>query len=207
MSSKPLKSKKILIPIFAFIFMALALTLNYLQKQRMSSEYMSMDFPEGSDFTLPSTQGTFDLKEHRGKIVFLYFGYTFCPDICPTTLSTVAQVLKKLSDEELKQVTTLFVGVDTQRDTLEKLSEYTKFFHPSIIGATGKEEQLREIAKSFGVNYVIQKPEEGKSYYLVDHSTQLFILNREGRIADMIPHGEKIDDIYNTIKTYLKEIP
>lgn len=205
MSSKLLKNKKILIPVIAFIFMSLVLTLKLLQEKRISQEYMSIDFPTGSDFSLPSTKGTFHLKDHRGKIILLYFGYTFCPDICPTTLSSVGQVLKKLNEDELKQVTTLFIGVDVKRDTLEKLTEYTEFFHPSIIGATGKADELKKIANSFGVNYVIQKPEEGKEYYLVDHSTQLFILDREGKIADMIPHGEKVEDIYNNLKSYFKE--
>ena len=93
--------------------------------------------PTGGDFTLQSATGPVTLKDYRGKVVLLYFGYTYCPDICPTSLTATAQALGQLAPAELARVQTLFVSVDPERDTPARLKDYGAFFHPSIIGVTG----------------------------------------------------------------------
>jgi len=195
-----MKTKTIIL-ILSFCLAVLSITLLQLKKSKTTLS----DIPVGGDFKISTTNGEFDLAAKRGKIIILYFGYTFCPDICPTTLSTVGMALKKFSPEELNNIETLFIGVDTKRDTLEKLKEYSAFFHPSIIGGSTTPEKTREIANLFGVNYIINDPEVGKSYYVVDHSTQLFILNKHGKIAELIPHGENAEIIYETVLKYMKE--
>lgn len=192
---------KITIIVFSFLLALFSVTLYMLKLDKVTLTAM----PKGEDFIISTTQGEFDLSKKRGKVIILYFGYTFCPDICPTTLSTIAESLKKFTSEESENIETLIIGVDTKRDTLEKLQEYTAFFHPSIKGGVASDKMTREIAKSFGVNYMIKEPAPGKDYYVVDHSTQLIILNKQGKIAEYIPHGETSQYIYQTVLRYLEE--
>ena len=96
----------------------------------------------GGDFTLQSAAGPVSLKDYRGKLVLVYFGYTFCPDICPTSLAATAEGLKQLTPEELARVAMIFVSVDPKRDTPERLKEYAEFFHPAIVGVTGTPEAI-----------------------------------------------------------------
>jgi len=193
---------KVIILILSFCLAVLSVTLFKLKKSNVTLS----DIPEGEDFIIQTTTGEeFDLSKKRGKVIILYFGYTFCPDICPTTLSTVGVALNKFTTDELKHIETLFIGVDTKRDTLVKLKEYSAFFHPTIVGGSTTADKTKEIATIFGVNYVVHEPEPGKSYYVVDHSTQLLILNKKGKIAELVPHGESADIIYQTVLKYLKE--
>ncbi len=93
--------------------------------------------PQGGDFTLQSPDGPLALHDLRGKVVLVYFGYTMCPDICPTSLAFSAQGLNQLDKSELDSVKMLFITVDPERDTLERVKEYAGFFHPIIVGLTG----------------------------------------------------------------------
>src|SRR5574343_1567339 len=102
--------------------------------------------PVGGDFTLQSADGPVSLHDFRGKLVLLYFGYTFCPDICPTSLTATAAGLQQLTPEEARRVAMLFVSVDPKRDTPAHLKEYAAFFHPNITGATGTPEVIAGIA-------------------------------------------------------------
>ena len=94
--------------------------------------------PEGGDFTLQSANGPVSLKDFRGKEVLVYFGYTYCPDICPTSLAATAEGLKQLTPEELARVAMIFVSVDPKRDTPARLKEYVTFFHSAIVGVTAR---------------------------------------------------------------------
>lgn len=160
--------------------------------------------PTGGELSLKKTGGIFKLSEYKGKLVILYFGYTFCPDICPTTLSTIGATLKKLSPQELDQVEAIFISVDPKRDTLDKLDEYTKFFHPKILGVTDDEGKVKRAAQKYGVNYKMFYPKKGDPFYVVDHSTQAFLVNQEGKLAELIQHGTPSDKILAMLKKYLK---
>jgi protein SCO1/2 len=119
--------------------------------------------------------------------VLVYFGYTFCPDICPTSLAATAEGLKQLSPEELARVAMIFVSVDPKRDTPERLKEYVEFFHPSIVGVTGSAEVVAEVAKRYGVIYAEQKVETAGGGYVVDHSADTFIVAQDGRWSARLP--------------------
>jgi protein SCO1/2 len=142
----------------------------------------------GGDFTLSSSQGEFSLQQLRGKVVLLYFGYTKCPDVCPTSLSVMSQVLNELSRDELKTVQGVFVSVDPERDTFQVLDEYVSYFHPNIQGVTGSESEIAEAAKRYGVEYRKVELEESAFGYAVDHSSVTYLLTPEGDLRYLIPH-------------------
>ncbi|MBI4741688.1 MAG: SCO family protein, partial [Betaproteobacteria bacterium] len=109
--------------------------------------------PRGGDFTLQGAQGAVALQSYRGKVVLMYFGYTFCPDVCPTSLSLMAQAISGLEAGERERVQGIFISVDPGRDTPARLKEYAPFFHPSIVGISGSAEQLAAVARQYGASY------------------------------------------------------
>jgi len=159
----------------------------------------------GGDFTLQSASGPVSLKDYRGKLVLLYFGYTYCPDICPTSLAATAEGLKLLKPEELARVAMIFVSVDPKRDTPARLKEYVEFFHPSIIGVTGAPEVIAQIAKRYGVFYAEQKVETAGAGYVVDHSADTFIVGPDGQLAGKMAHATPPDQVVVAIRRYLNQ--
>jgi protein SCO1 len=109
--------------------------------------------PPGGDFTLEGVHGTVRLQDLRGKVVLIYFGYTLCPDICPTNLAGIARALEALSAEERARTQGIFISVDPERDTLENLAQYVHFFHPEMLGVTGSAEVLAHTAALYGAAY------------------------------------------------------
>ena len=158
--------------------------------------------PSGGDFTLESAQGTVNLREFRNQVVLLYFGYTWCPDICPTSLGLASLALDSLTPEELARVQSLFVSVDPERDTLQRLKEYAGYFHPKILGLTGTPEQVARVARQYGAAYrkVVQVSETG---YVVDHSADTYLIDRQGNLVEVIPHGTPPQELVKLIRRYL----
>ena len=159
----------------------------------------------GGDFTLQSAAGPVSLKDYRGKLVLVYFGYTFCPDVCPTSLAATAEGLKLLTPEELGKVAMIFVSVDPKRDTPERLKEYAEFFHPAIVGATGTPEVIAEIAKRYGVFYAEQKVATAGGGYVVDHSSDTFVIAPDGQLVAKIAHATPPDQVVVAIRKHLQQ--
>lgn len=159
----------------------------------------------GGDFTLQSVAGPVSLKDYRGKLVLVYFGYTFCPDVCPTSLAATAEGLKLLTPEELGKVAMIFVSVDPKRDTPERLKEYAEFFHPAIVGATGTPEVIAEIAKRYGVFYAEQKVATAGGGYVVDHSSDTFVIAPDGQLVAKIAHATPPDQVAVAIRKHLQQ--
>ena len=128
--------------------------------------------PEGGGFSLQSLSGPVSLTDFRGKVVLIYFGYTMCPDICPTNLSLMSNAFSQLDKQELAKVQGIFISVDPKRDTMERLSEYTHYFHDSIIGISGSAPMIREIADRYGAAYKLVVQENSATNYVVDHSSE-----------------------------------
>ncbi|OOZ36682.1 SCO family protein [Solemya velesiana gill symbiont] len=147
------------------------------------------DAPPGGDFTLRSSRGPFNLKDLRSKVVLLYFGYTKCPDVCPTSLAFTAQVLNELDDEELKKVRAVFVSVDPKRDTVETLDEYVGYFHPNFIGVTGSDEEVAVAAKLYGAKYNEVALKDSAFGYSVSHSAVTYLITPEGELRFIFPHA------------------
>ncbi len=159
--------------------------------------------PQGGDFILNSASGPVSLKFMRGKVVVLYFGYTMCPDVCPTSLALLAAALNGLSKDELEQVRPVFISVDPDRDGLERLQTYAAFFHPSIQGITGTNEQLADVAKKYGAAYRKNKQDNSAMGYVVDHSADLYVIDQQGKLRETIRHGTPPSEILKSLRRVL----
>lgn len=159
----------------------------------------------GGDFTLQSAAGPVSLKDYRGKLVLVYFGYTYCPDICPTSLAATAEGLKLLTPDELGKVAMIFVSVDPKRDTPARLKEYAEFFHPAIVGVTGTAEAIAEVARRYGVFYAEQKVATAGGGYVVDHSSDTFVVAPDGQLVGKIAHATPPDQVVVAIRKHLQQ--
>ncbi len=143
----------------------------------------------GGDFTLQSDSGPVSLADFRGKAVLLYFGYTFCPDVCPTTLATIAEALRKLPEDLRRRVQVIMVSVDPERDTPRHLAEYVHYFDPHFIGVTGTPQQIQRVLKQYRAIAVKVPNEKDPENYAVDHSAQTYVIGPDGAVAGLIPYG------------------
>ena len=157
--------------------------------------------PTGGEFTLQTLSGPVSLKDFRGKVVLIYFGYTMCPDICPTNLALMSNALNQMDDNELNHVQGIFISVDPQRDTVEKLSEYTHYFHPLIKGMTSTPEVIRELSERYGAAY--QKVEQDSvANYAVDHSSETYVVDPQGKLVERLAHATPPAEILAAIRKY-----
>jgi protein SCO1 len=143
------------------------------------------------------------LADFRGKVVVLFFGYTHCPDVCPTTLSELSQVMKLLGPDA-DRVQVLFVTVDPERDTPAVLAEYVTAFDPRFLGLYGDAEATRRAAKEFKVFY---EKHEGSAVgqYTMDHSAGTYVIDTEGRLRLFVGYGKADADLAQDIRTLLNE--
>jgi protein SCO1/2 len=157
-------------------------------------------------------KGNFDLIDHHGqsvtehsfdgKLRLVYFGFTRCPDVCPTTLFEVARVMRSLGDDAAK-VQPIFISVDRENDTPEILAGYVAAFHPAMIGLTGSEQQLDAVAESFNVTYGVERASDsGSGLDSVYHSAYLFLMDRQGAFIDIFGHGAKAEVIEARLREY-----
>ena len=154
-------------------------------------------------FTLESAQGPVSLTDFRGKLVVLYFGYTSCPDVCPTTLATLREALNKLGDKA-SEVQVVFVSVDWKRDTPEKIASYLSAFRTDYIGVTGSQEQIDAVTKDFGIFYQLN-PEDANGYYTVDHTATVQVLDRQGQLVMTWPYGLTADELLDDLKVLVRK--
>ena len=146
-----------------------------------------------SEFELTDQHGdTFNRQRLLGEWSFVFFGYTFCPDICPTTLAVLSSMQKQLqqSPQVWSDTQVVFVSVDPQRDTKEKLSSYMDFFNDEFLALTGSKAQIDEIAHQFNAGYIIE-PETSPGHYLVSHSAAIFLSDPKGQLVASfsMPHN------------------
>ncbi len=155
------------------------------------------------DFTLASSQGgTVRLSDLRGKLVLLYFGYTFCPDVCPNTLAQVKQAQKALG-RKAQDTQVVMVSVDPLRDTPEVLARYLRNFDPTWIGASGSEQEIAQAAALYGV-FFEKHPGTPQTGYLVDHTATLMVIDRDGRLKLVFPYGTPGPDMAADLKVLLR---
>ena len=155
------------------------------------------------DFKLSGAKGDVSLSDFRGKLVLVYFGYTFCPDICPATLGNVNQALKKLGDQA-DDVQLIMISLDPERDTPERLAQYVAQFRPSFIGITGTKEQIDMVTSLYGIFYE-KKQGSDATKYLIDHTATLMVIDREGYLKLVFPFGVTPDEIADDLKYMLRQ--
>jgi protein SCO1/2 len=154
-------------------------------------------------FTLQGAGGqNVTLRDFRGKVVLLYFGYTFCPDICPTTMADLKRVEDGLADNSGVQV--IMISVDPARDTPQIIATYARSFHPSFIGLTGSDAELAAAADPFGVYFAAQEGTEATGY-LVDHTARIFVVDRDGKLRLSYSYGTPPADIVADVERLLQE--
>ena len=141
------------------------------------------------------------LEDFRGKAVVVFFGFTHCPDVCPTTLAEMSQVVKSLGPDG-DRVQVLLVTVDPERDTREALAKYVTAFDPRFLGMYGDLEATRRVAKDFKVYF--EKRKTGDSYS-VDHSAQSYVIDPQGRLRLFVRHDRISSDLPDDLKTLLRE--
>jgi protein SCO1/2 len=156
------------------------------------NELMAGKVPVGGPFTLTDVEGRRrSLEEFHGKIVLLYFGYTACPDVCPTDLATIGAMLRSLGATG-EAVQPLFVTLDPERDTPALLREYAAAFHPRLIALRGSEEETRRLAQSYKVFYE-KVPQRERGTYLIDHAAFTFLIDRNGKYVSFFPPGTSVE--------------
>lgn len=145
------------------------------------------DGPRGGPVELASTAGPFSLAQlDEDQLAVLFFGYTYCPDVCPMSMAVMRQVMQGLDEAQRRRVVPVMISVDPERDTLERLAQYVGFFGEDFIGATGSEAQLAELAARYGVVYRRVETPESAMPYTVDHSSSLYLVDRQGRIRQRV---------------------
>jgi protein SCO1/2 len=157
-----------------------------------------------ADFTLTAQDGTeFRLSRERGKVVALWFGYTFCPDVCPMTLSELLRARERL-DKGRQRFRIVFVTVDPERDTATRLREYAGAYGGGFTALTGPADQLAKVRKAYGVVAEKRVVAGTSAAYLIDHSAFVYLVDPAGQLRVMFPFGMSIDDMVHDIKALLE---
>ncbi len=148
----------------------------------------------GGPFTLTSHQGRrVSDQDFAGRYRLVYFGYSFCPDVCPVDLQTLSAGLRQFEEDEPQRaakVQPIFITVDPRRDTVTALAQYVAAFHPRLIGLTGSEEEIARTAKSFAISYQAQPPATPGGEYLVDHMRIFVLYGPQGEPIAIVPHDQ-----------------
>jgi protein SCO1/2 len=161
-------------------------------------------YPVAPEIELPRANGDgFRLRETRGMVVALFFGYTSCPDICPTTLAELNQALQKLGNKS-DRVQVLFVTVDPQRDTPERVQEYVNHFNPDFVGLSGSESELAGVWNDYGV---FREIVDGASAagYLVNHTARVTLIDQQGNMRVSFGFDTPVEDVVHDLDLLLKE--
>lgn len=192
-----------LLPAFLLVFSLLGACAPAKRADFKATDITGADF--GHHLELTDHNGVRrTLEDFRGKAVVLFFGYTHCPEVCPTTLSDMAKAMRLLKPEEAKQVQVLFVTVDPERDTPKILRQYVPFFDPSFLGLYGTPDETAAVAKAFHIYYAKHR-EPGEKGYLVDHTAGSYVFDRKGRLRLFQPYAQSPADIAHDLHLLLQE--
>ena len=179
MSARFWRQRTKALPSISVLVMSMLLTGCFGNDEDWHGKNISGLMPE-LEFDLMNSQGEpVSGSDYDGRVRMLFFGFTSCPDVCPTALQKLNQVTSSLAPELQDEVLTLFVSVDPQRDTPERLANYVDFFGDNIVGLTGTEPQLRELAKRYRTTFGYDEPGPDGNY-AVSHSSAIYVFDREG---------------------------
>ena len=187
---------------FIILFAGSLAWIGFLRPYEFHGSVSQVPKLEGG-IVLRSAAGPVRLSNYQGKIVLLYFGYTSCPDVCPTSLAKLKAALNELSSEEAAQVQVIFISVDPARDTPKKLEQYAHAFGSDFIGASGTRGEIDLITQSLGVYYKINPPDADGNYN-VDHSSFIYVIDRRGYLVMNWGHDAQPDEISADLRYLLK---
>jgi cytochrome oxidase Cu insertion factor (SCO1/SenC/PrrC family) len=155
----------------------------------------------GGDFTLTDqNEKPFRLQQLRGKVVLLFFGYTFCPDICPIGLTHLSMLLNELGDEA-DRVQGVFITIDPERDSPRVLRQYLGYFNKNLIGLTGSQHEIDRVVVQFRVK--VQKRASADDRYTMDHSASLYMIDQTGKLSTVVPYGFPPEHVLRLVRHLL----
>lgn len=167
--------------------------------------YYVEPYPVAGEIDLARADGSvFKLSEERGGVVLLFFGYTSCPDVCPTTLADMKLAIEALKPAEAEQIKVVFITVDPERDTPERAQEYVNHFSASFIGLSGDESELTKVWSDYGI-FREKVDSESATGYLVNHTARILLIDRNGDLRISFPYDAPVEDIIHDLKLILKE--
>ncbi len=143
-------------------------------------------------------------EDYRGRWLLVFFGYTYCPDVCPTTLLNISAVLRQLG-EDSRQVQAIFITVNPERDNIKTMADYVGFFGGNIVGLTGSTSAVRAAAASYRANFRKVEEDRGPDAYLMEHQATIYLLDRQGKLRTIFVPGSTSDSIVNSLQQYFKE--
>lgn len=196
--------KKVTLTLTLLLLVTAVFTLSACAKPELIGTELNEPFP-APDFTLVHADGSpISLSDYEGKVVYLYFGYTFCPDVCPSTLLDLKQMMQTIGNDA-EDVQVIMVTVDPERDTAEVVAEYVAYFHPDFVGLSGTPEEIKAVADSYGIYY---QAHEGTaaSGYLIDHTASVIAIDKAGNYRATYSFGTTPDEFVTDLeKVLLKE--
>lgn len=198
--------KTLLVGVMAFLLIgAVAVGVFLFSKpESLRGTTYAEPYPLAPEIELTRAAGSdFRLSQMRGKVVALFFGYTSCPDICPTTMAELKQALAEIGPKA-EEVQVLFVTVDPQRDTPERVQEYVNHFNPDFIGLSGSESDLAKVWNEYGVfRQVVQGT--SAAGYLVDHTARVTLIDQEGNLRVSLPVETPVEDVVHDLNMLLTQ--
>lgn len=186
---------------YLIIFGLLIVILSCTPEKKPVSRPSSIPVREfGGNFSLKSKDGDWKLFSTNGKVRVIYFGFTFCPDICPMALGKLSKTLKQLSPKKRDQVLPVFISVDYKRDNAETVGEYVEYFAPDFVGLAGSKEQIDKVTKQYGAFYKFVKLENSALEYTVDHMSRFFLIKKSGEFYKSYTNIETDSEFMNDLK-------
>jgi protein SCO1 len=187
----------------AVVVLATLLTLLFAKSASFRGTAYGEPYPRAPEFELIDSSGDiFRISDQSGKIVLLFFGYTACPDVCPTTLAELNMALNAIP-EKADSVQVVFVSVDPERDTPQKVQEYVGRFNPSFIGLSGSQEELEKIWKDYGVFRETVQSNSAMGY-IVNHTARVTLIDSDGNLRLSYGFDTPVEDIVNDLELLLK---
>ena len=200
-----IKDNKAKIRIILSVFLLLIAVLVW------SQFLLKDDVPTAAENSRALIGGPFTLTNHlnepvndtdyQGKYRLMYFGYTYCPDICPMDLQIIADALNLLEPEILDQITPMFISVDPERDTVDVMATYVNYFHDNLIGLTGTVEQIEAIKSEYRV---YAEKADNTENYIVDHTSYTYFMDKDGKFLDHFNHAEDPEKMAAAITAFIK---
>jgi protein SCO1/2 len=204
LSTTPAAPLRRLIPVFVVLIAALAAVLAFVMLTPRAARFHGMALDAGEpihDLTFESENGPVTVESFRGRTTVFYFGYTQCPDVCPTSLSDAARALKSLG-ADADRIRVVMVTIDPQRDDAAHVARYARIFDPRFVGLSGSQAQIADAASRFGVHYARSATSAGA--YSMEHTASMLVLDAEGRLRVILPYGMPSTEIADDLKAALQ---
>lgn len=199
-------NKLLLLAGLGVIALVAALQIGSALNQQETTSNLVADQPKGAPFTLQSKEGEVSLSDlDDDQLALIFFGYTWCPDICPMSMVFMSRALKQLPENVRSRVQPIFISVDPERDTPERLQAYVEFFEADILGVTGDEDYLQELARQYGAFY--QKVEmDSAMEYAVDHTSNFYLATNQGELISTLSHNISGKQLQESLTLALQQV-